>query len=86
MDEYADLREQKKDIEARLKELDPIIRPALDGVGNVVHGGWMYSLTVSEGRKTLDKSALLEAGIDLDPYYKVGAPFTTLKIAKVKEA
>ena len=85
MGEYADLRKQKKALEARMKELDPLIRPALADKQSVTYAGNVFKLTTVAGRKTLDKKAVEEAGIDLEPYYKTGAPYTTLKIEEVEE-
>lgn len=85
MDEYAELRRSKQRIEERMKELDPIIRPSLEGRGAIVYNGAQFECRVSEGRKTLDKKAVADAGIDLEPYMKQGAPLTTLTVKIVNE-
>lgn len=82
-EEYGRLKSLVKDAEARMKELDELVRPALTGRGATVIGKFMFKLTESPGRKTLDKEALLADGVDVEKYYKVGKPFTTLKIEEV---
>ncbi len=82
--EYAELHVTKKTIEARLKELGEQVRPTLMGQGAVVVGDYQFDCTQQAGRKTLDKKAMEADGIDLEPYYKVGAPFTKLNIKEIK--
>jgi len=83
LEEYGDLRDTKAAAELRMKEIDKIIRPTLEGKGAVVEGGYMFELKVSAGRKTLDKAALADAGIDVDAFMKVGKPFTSLFVKKL---
>ncbi len=82
--EYADLVMQKRAVEARIKELDADVRPLLTDRGSVVVGNYMMECRVNAGRKSLDKKAVAEAGINLEPFYKVGAPFTTLTVKEVE--
>lgn len=86
MDEYGKLSTTKKMVEARMKELDELIRPTIVGKGATVVGNFMFECTMVKGRETLDKKAVEEAGIDLSPYYKTGAPFTMLKVKEVNTA
>jgi len=81
--EYAEIKTSMKDMTARLKELDPVIRPMLVDKGVIEAGDHTFEVTMMKGRKTLDRKAMEMAGIDLEPYEKVGAPFTKLV---VKEA
>jgi len=81
--EYGNLRSNKKDIDARIKELDPEVRPLLKNKGAVVVGNYMFELTENSGRKTLDKAALIADGIDVEKYMRVGAPFTALKVKEL---
>ena len=83
LEEYGNLRADKKDIEARIKELDPEVRPLLKGKGAIVVGNYMFELTENAGRKTLDKAALVADGINIEKYMKVGAPFTALKVKEL---
>lgn len=85
-DEYADLRRAKERIEARMKELDPLVRPALDGKGAVIHNGYMFELRTNKGRKSYDYKAMAADGINVEDYAKVGAPSTSLYIKQVNEA
>jgi hypothetical protein len=43
----------------------------------------MFELKINKGRKGLDKAAVEAAGIDLEPYYKVGAPYTSLFVKEL---
>ena len=81
--EYAEIKTKIKEMSERLKELDPTIRPMLVDRGVVEAGEHTFEVTMMKGRKTLDRKAMEMAGIDLEPYEKVGAPFTKLV---VKEA
>jgi len=89
MDEYAELRRSAKRIETRLKELDPVIRPALEGRGAVVYNGAQFECKMVAGRKTLDKKAveeyLSEHGADITDFEKQGAPFTQMNVKIVNE-
>lgn len=81
IEDYCNLVAKKKALEAAIKELDPQVRPLLEDQGNVLVGReYTAELKVMAGRKSLDKKAVEAAGIDLTPYYKVGAPFTTLTV------
>ncbi len=86
LEEYAELRKEKKGIEDRLKHLDSTVRPMLDGLGAVMVAGFMFELKVNKGRRTLDKAALIADGIDVENYYRVGTPFTSLFIKEVATA
>lgn len=81
--EYADLVKVKKAAEARMKELDQIIRPALAGKGNTLVGNYVFTLTNVAGRRTIDKDALIADGIDVSKYEKIGNPSTKLDIKEV---
>lgn len=83
--EYAHINAQKKELEARLKELDQQVRPVLADIGEVVVAGFSFTCMSMPGRKTLDQKAMEADGIDLEKYRKQGAPFTQLKVKAVKE-
>ena len=79
--EYCALVAKKKELEAAIKAMDPEVRPLLEDKGNVlVDGKYTAELKVMGGRRSLDKKAVEAAGINLEPFYKVGAPFTTLTV------
>lgn len=80
-----DLDKEIKKLQAEKKKYDAELREALADRGPQVFGDYMFEVTMSPGRKTLDKDALQEAGINLDPFYKTGAPFTTMKIKAVNQ-
>lgn len=77
------INEQIKLLTERKKELEAELRPVIVDKGTVVFKDYTVECFTSAGRKTLDKKALEAAQIDLEPYYKVGAPFTTLRIKPV---
>jgi hypothetical protein len=83
LQEYADLRAQKKDIEERMKALDERVRPALVSRGPVTHAGYRFECKIMEGVKTFDKRLMADDGIDIDKYLKQGAPFTRMEIKEV---
>lgn len=85
MDERAELTTAKKRIDDRIKELDEALRPALNNRGPVIYGGYEFEVKAVAGRKTYDYKAMLEDGIDLEPYVKVGAPTTRFSIKPVNE-
>ena len=75
--------EQIKKLKAEKDELEKEFRPAIAGRGNVQFGKYVFSVTTSSGRKTLDKAAMEADGIDRSQYEKVGKPFTTMKITRL---
>ena len=81
--EYGELRDLEKAAKLRMKELDGIIRPALEGKGLVVAEGYTFELGVTQGRTTYDTKAMLDDGVDLSGYTKTGKPSTRLTIKKV---
>lgn len=85
LDERAELYLDKKEIEDRIKELDADLRPVLEGRGAVVWNGFQFEVSVTAGRITYDTKAMLEDGMDLEPYRKEGKPSTRFTIKQVKE-
>lgn len=82
--ELGDVIEEIRSLTERKKELELQLRPALAAKGNMQFGSYTFNVTTSPGRKTLDKKLLEEAGIDLEPFYKIGAPYSTMKCTKVE--
>lgn len=87
LEEYAELKKAEKNLKARMKELDPLIRPNLADRGEVIVGNSKFECVTKPGRATFDKKLLAEAHpeIDLDAYTKRGAPFTELRITEVEK-
>ena len=85
LEELAKVNKQRKILEAQEKELRKALGSYFEAAGNarILRGNYLFEMKVSPGRKTLDKEALLAAGIQLAPYYKVGKPFHTLTIKEV---
>ena len=82
--EYAELKSRMKEMTLRIKELDTQVRPALADRGAVTIGKYQFTVTMMPGRKTLDKKALIDAGVDVEAYYKTGAPFTKLDMKETE--
>ena len=81
LEEYCGYVKQKKALEAKIKSMDGEVRPLLEDQGSVLVGReYTVELKLSAGRKSLDKAAVEAAGINLEPFYKVGKPFSTLTV------
>jgi len=85
MDERAELTQSKKRIEGRIKELDTVLRPMLEGKGDIIHNGYSFSVTAVAGRVTYDtKRMIADMGEEvMDQYKKVGAPSTRFAVKAV---
>ncbi len=86
LEALGEVTEQRKALEVKEKELRSALGTffsAREGTGMVTSENFAFNYSMSAGRKTLDKKAMEEDGIDLDPYYKVGKPFMTLKISRL---
>lgn len=85
--ERGELADLKKRVEARIKELDEELRPALEGRGEIVAEGYSFKCTLSAGRKSLDKPLLAEFlkdyNMTVEEFEKEGAPFTTMTVKAV---
>lgn len=86
--ERGELADFKKKAEDRIKELDEILRPALEGRGEIIAEGYSFKCTLSKGRKSIDKELLEETlrkqGLTVADFEKEGAPFTTFAVKKVQ--
>lgn len=85
--EYCEIDVEIKRLTARKKELDPMVRPALDGQGTVLVNDCTMELKTVKGRKSLDKKRLTADmtswGRDIGEYENVGAPYTTLTVKQL---
>jgi len=86
------IKEQQQQLSARAKEIESVLRPAIAGKGPMrfEFGGdagpmyaYVFSVKEMPGRKSLDKEAMIEDGIDVERYQKVGKPYTQLSFEKV---
>ena len=84
MEEYALLKEQEREIQERLKELGEDIRPVLADRGELISNGFSFKCATMKGRTSYDYKLMMADGIDLEPYRKTGAPYTTLTVKKVE--
>ena len=74
-----------KALKVKKAALEKTLRPAILDKGPQTVGNYTVECYSNPGRKTLDKKALQESlQIDLEPYMKTGAPFTTLRIKSVE--
>lgn len=85
MDERAELHASKKRIEERIKEIDMDLRPSLVGRGPIVYNGYQFQVQERPGRVTYDTKKMLEDGMDLSNYEKVGKPTTVFTVKAVNE-
>lgn len=85
--ERGELAMLKQKVEARIKQLDEDLRPALEGRGEIVAEGYSFKCTLSKGRVSMDKEALSEFlkahKMALEEFEKIGAPFTTMTVKAV---
>lgn len=85
--ERGELQQFRKQCEDRIKELDEVLRPVLEGRGEIVTEGFSFKCTLSKGRKSIDKDALgsfLEKyDAAIENFEKEGAPFTTMTVKAV---
>jgi CRISPR/Cas system-associated exonuclease Cas4 (RecB family) len=73
-----------KKAEAEKKLIDEEIKCMLRDFNTTkakdAHGGWSVSYSMSQGRKTLSKEALTDAGLDPDDFMKQGNPYEILRV------
>lgn len=78
----AAIKEEVAELKKKQALLEVELRPAILDQGPLEAGDYVVKCITSAGRKSLDKAAVKDAGIDLEPFMKQGAPFTTLTIKK----
>ncbi len=81
-----EVEEQIKALTKKKEELRSALGPIFEqreGTGALVTDQFVFKYRMNAGRKSLDKKAVEEAGIDLDPFYKVGKPFMTLSSSRL---
>lgn len=85
LEALGEVTEQRKLLEQKEKELKAELATFLaeKGDSTFTAGSYVFTQKVMKGRRTLDTDALTEAGFDLEPYYKVGKPYTTLSIKRL---
>ena len=86
LEALGEITEQRKALEAKEKELRSALSTlfeGMNGAGALATRNFSINFSMNAGRRTLDKKSLEEDGIDLEPYYKVGKPFMTLKVARI---
>lgn len=80
----AEIDQKIKDLQAKKKELEEEVRPALADRGPVQVDEYQVSVKTVPGRKTLDRKAVEAAFGDLSAFERVGKPYTTMTIKKVE--
>ncbi len=79
--EVVALRAQFKDIEARKKKAEAALKDAMFDLGTTRVGeeDWSASISKNNGRKTLSKDLITEAGLTPEDYMTEGNPFFVLR-------
>nr|NKB39630.1 hypothetical protein [Ilumatobacter sp.] len=81
---YGAIKAEMKALEKKAKELEPVLKEALADRGNVSVGKYVFTAKTMAGRKTMDKpkleSALRDNGLDIESFYKAGAPFVQMSV------
>jgi hypothetical protein len=72
----------EKKAKAELAALNEEIKEVLRRYGSTKAAGnaWSVSYTMAQGRQTLDKASLIDAGINVDDHMKLGNPYEILKV------
>jgi len=86
LDALGEVTDQIKLLELKKKELRNALNSyfeRLSGSGTVMGKEYAIKYTMNPGRKTLDKVALAEAGVDVEDYMKQGKPFLTLSCSRI---
>ena len=85
--QYGVLNEQKKDIEAQLKEIGDYIKATYED-SKVDDGTFTYSISTGEraGGYDMETLSIEHPEIDLDKYRKESIPFKTIRVIKKKSA
>lgn len=86
--ELCEITMKIKELEARKKDLEEVVKPVLADKGKLGFGDFTVNVKTMNGRKTLDKEAVAAAlGVpDLSPYEKVGKPYSMTTIERIQQA
>lgn len=83
--ELVDVRATIKDLQAREKELAGALKSAFSGKVSGMIDGVFVEMTPVAGRTTYDTKAMIDDGMDLTAYKKVGQPSVRLSVKRVEE-
>lgn len=80
------LKQQKKQIEAKIKELEDYAKSHYDDC-KWSDDDFSYSISTSNGKETFDKNtfSIENPTIDLSKYYKEGSPYRTIRCTPKKK-
>lgn len=84
-EDYAALVEKIKELSEHKEVLRKELAKALANEGPTQLGDYIFEVYLTPGRKTLDKDLLAAEFGDLEPFYKIGKPFATVKYKKAVE-
>ena len=72
----------EKKAKAELARLNEEIKEVLRRYGSNKAAGnsWSVSYSMAQGRQTLDKDSLIDAGVNIDDHMKLGNPYEILKV------
>lgn len=78
----AALRKQCKEAEAARSKAEAELKELMFSIGSNHEGGedWSVTLVKNKGRASLDKAALLEAGIEPQNFMREGNPFLSMRV------
>lgn len=86
LDALGEVSDQIKLLEKKKAELRSALGTVfenLHGSGTVVGKQYAVKYTMNAGRKTFDKAAAADDGVDIERYMKVGKPFVTLTTSRI---
>ena len=85
---YGAIKAEIKALEKKAKELEPALKEALADRGNISVGKFVFTAKTMPGRKTVDKDklsgALQKHGLDIDSFYKAGAPYVQMTVKEME--
>ena len=80
------VRKLIKDLQAKERTLTNNIKAHYAAPTRILVGNIMVKLVQNKGRVTYDTKKMLDDGMDLEPYKKVGAPSMTLTVEELDAA
>lgn len=82
-EELCDVRDQIKALQEREKELAGALKTAFSGPIKMVAGNVLVELTSVKGRVTYDYKSMLDDGMNLEPYKKVGKESLRISVKRM---
>jgi len=70
----------KQEVQLINEQIKEILRDHNTSKAKDKENGWSISYSMASGRKTLSKQALIDDGIDIEPYMTAGNPYEILRV------